>query len=128
MTTMQSAALAAYQGNAIGTATPGQLLVMLVDRMVLDVERGLHAQMSADWQGANRELQHAQAIATQLQVSLDPEGWTGGPELMALYGYIQRRLVDANVHRDQIATEECLTLCRELADTWRTAALLAAQE
>lgn len=127
MTTMHSSdARAAYQSNSIATAAPAQLLVMLFDRLVLDVERGVRAQMASDWQEANNHLQHAQAIVTHLQSTLDTEGWTGGPELMALYAYVQRRLIQANVRRDQRAGRECVALTRHLRDTWKRAAELAA--
>lgn len=127
MTTLQADARAAYQSSSIATATPGQLLVMLCDRLVLDVERGLRAQMRQDQQAANEQFQHAQSIMSHLQATLDPEGWTGGHELMALYGYINRRLIQANVRRDQRASKESLVLCRQIADTWKRAALVAAQ-
>jgi len=127
MTTMHNDARAAYRSNSIATATPAQLLVMLVDRLVLDVERGVRAQMTSDWQEANNQLQHAQAIITQLQSTLDTEGWTGGHELMALYVYIQQRLIQANVRRDQRAGRECVALTRHLRDTWKRAAELAAR-
>ena len=127
MSTMHSDARSAYQSNSVATASPARLLVMLFDRLVLDVERGVRAQMASDWQEANNQLQHAQAIVTHLQSTLDPEGWTGGPELMALYGYVQRRLIQANVRRDQRAGRECVALTRHLRDTWTRAAELAAR-
>lgn len=127
MTLTQNDARSAYRSNTVSTATPGQLLVMLFDRLVLDVERGLRAQMKSDQEQANTQFQHAQAILAELQSSLDPEGWAGGHELMALYGYLQRRLIQANVSRDQRAAKESLILCRRLADTWKRAAVLAAQ-
>ena len=127
MTTLHAEARAAYQGSAVGTAAPARLLVMLCDRLVLDVERGLRAQMRHDQQAANEQFQHAQSIVSHLQATLDPEGWSGGHELMALYGYINRRLIQANVRRDQRAAKESLVLCRQIADTWKRAALAAAQ-
>lgn len=127
MTITQQDARAAYRGNAVGTATPAQLLVMLMDRLVLDAERGLRALMAQDNAEANTQLQHAQAIVSHLQSSLDTEGWTGGHELMALYGYVQRRLLQANVRKDQRAGREVVALTRHLRDTWTRAAELAAR-
>jgi flagellar secretion chaperone FliS len=126
MTSMHDDVRSAYTSNSVGTASPAQLLVMLYDRLVLDVERALRAQMKSDADAANTQLLHAQAIITELQVSLDPEGWKGGPELLALYHYLQRRLIQANVRHDQRATKEVLVHCRGLRDTWKRAALIAA--
>ncbi len=121
-----SAARTAYVGNAIATASPARLLVMLCDRLVLDVERGARAQIEGDRVQAHNQLVHAQAIVTELRSSLRPDGWRGGAELAALYEYLGRRLVEANVGNDRRATAESLGLCRSIRDTWRDAAMLAA--
>lgn len=116
----------AYLANSVATASPARLLVMLWDRLVLDVESALRAQMKDDRVEAGKQLVHAQAIVTEFQATLDTEGWQGGRELMALYGYLQRRLIQANVRQDQRATKEVLVHCRALRDTWQKAALIAA--
>ncbi|MCL2541328.1 MAG: flagellar export chaperone FliS [Nocardioidaceae bacterium] len=126
MNTAQFAARSAYQGNSVATATPGQLLVMLFERLVLDCERGLRALIAEDHQAAHTHLVHAQAIVTELQSSLEVDGMPAGRELLSLYGYLQRRLVHANVAHDPSAGKEALLLSRQLCDTWRTAARLAA--
>ena len=117
----------AYQTNAIATASPARLLVMLLERLVLDAERGQAAIAAGDAEEANRQLQHAQAIVTELQVSLEVDGMPAGQELLALYDYLQRRLITANIDRDEVAAAEAVALSRDLCDTWRQAALLAAQ-
>lgn len=127
MTTLQSNARSAYTGNTVATASPAKLLVMLFDRLVLDTERGLRALMAGDRAESHRQLVHAQAIVSHLQGTLDTEGWTGGHELMALYDYLQRRLVQANVRKDQRAGREVVALSRHLRDTWTRAAQLAAR-
>jgi flagellar protein FliS len=116
----------AYRTNAVATAGPAQLLVMLLDRLVLDAELGQAALAAGDHAETNRQLQHAQAIVTELQATLEVDGMPAGRELLALYDYLQRRLITANISRDQAAAAEAVTLCRDLCDTWRQAALLAA--
>jgi flagellar protein FliS len=126
MTLQQSRALAAYAGNSLATASPARLLVMLLERLVLDVERAQRAQDAGDGEGAHHQLVHAQAIVRELSTSLDTDGMPAGQELLALYDYLHRRLVEANVRRDPAATEEALRLSRDLCETWTQAALLAA--
>lgn len=128
MTITQQDARSAYRGNSVGTATPAQLLVMLFDRLVLDAERGLRALQAGDTGETHTQLLHAQAIVTELQATLDVEGWTGGRELMSLYAYLQRRMIQANVRRDVRAGREVVHLTRHLRDTWKRAAELAARE
>jgi flagellar protein FliS len=116
----------AYQSNSIATASPARLLVMLLERLVLDAERGHAAIVSGHREEANRQLQHAQAIVTELQNTLEVDGMPAGRELLALYDYLQRRFIQANVAQDQVAAAEAVRLSGELCDTWRQAALLAA--
>lgn len=119
-------ARAAYLGNSVTTASPARLLVMLVERLVLDVERGLNAQQAEDWPAAHGHLTHAQDIVVELESSLDVDKMPGGPELAGLYEFLRRRLVAANVRRNAGATQQALVISRHLCDTWRQAAMAAA--
>jgi flagellar protein FliS len=120
---MMTDARAAYMDASVATADPSKLLVMLCDRLVLDVQRALSAQTDGHHEEAHHQLIHAQAIVTELRNSLDPDGFRGGAELAALYDYLYRQLVQANIHRDSIVTEECEQIVTQVADTWRQAAL-----
>lgn len=116
----------AYMQNSVSTASPARLLVMLVDRLVLDVQRALDAQHVDDFPEAHRQLLHAQDIVVELRSTLKPELFAGGPQLAALYDYLYRQLITANVRKDAAVTEHCLGLVRDLADTWKQAAMQAA--
>ena len=120
---MMTDARAAYMDASVATADPSRLLVMLCDRLVLDVQRALGAQVAGHHETAHHQLVHAQAIVTELRVSLDPEGFRGGAELAALYDYLYQQLILANIRRDSAVTEECLQIVTQVADTWREAAL-----
>ena len=122
----QRSARTAYQGNAVATASPARLLVMLLERLVLDAERGQAALIAGQHEEMNRQLVHAQAIVTELQSTLDVDAMPGGREMLALYDYVQRQLIKANVSADQGAAADAVRFSRELCDTWRQAALLAA--
>ncbi len=119
-------ARSAYVDASITTATPARLLVMLVDRLVLDVRRGQTAQAAGDLQQAHTQLVHAQEIVLELRSSLRPDLFPGGPGLISLYDYLHKQLVLANVRKDEALTAHCLHLVEQLAETWREAALAAA--
>jgi len=116
----------AYVDNAVATASPARLLVMLCDRLVLDVQRGLDAQRAGQIQESHNQLVHAQEILVHLRGTLDVEAWDGGPGLASLYDWLHAQLVRANLKKDPAMTEGCLSLVTDLADTWRAAALQAA--
>jgi len=120
---MMTNARAAYMDASVATASPARLLVMLYERLVLDVQRGLEAQQRGDFQETHRQLTHAQDIVLELQASLRADQFKGGYGLSALYGFLHRQLVMANVRKDAAITDECLTMVTELCETWRLAAL-----
>jgi flagellar protein FliS len=116
-------ARAAYTEASVATASPARLLVMLYERLVLDVQRGLEAQQRGDFEETHRQLTHAQDIVMELQSSLRADQFKGGYDLSALYGFLHRQLVMANIHKDASITDDCLTLVTDLCETWRQAAL-----
>ncbi|QWC84738.1 flagellar export chaperone FliS [Nocardioidaceae bacterium] len=116
----------AYAANSIATASPGRLLVMLYDRLALDVRRAGVAQDAGDHDAARTQLLHAQEIVTELHSTLKVDLWEGGPALSGLYAYLTKRLIEANIGRDRAATAECQTIIDDLAGAWREALLTGA--
>jgi flagellar protein FliS len=110
-----------YLDDAVLSATPERLVTMLYDRLVLDIERGEHAQRRGEWESANTHLQHAQAIVTELSASLT-DAWEGSAGLRALYGFLTQTLIGANVGRDADRTHACRELVTPLRDAWHEAA------
>ena len=123
---MYSTAKNAYVDNSVSTASPERLLVMLCDRLVLDVQRALEAQRDRNHPEAHAQLVHAQEVVTHLRSTLRVEGWDGGPGLASLYDWLHAQLVQANIRKDAGIAAGCLSLAEDLATTWREAALQAA--
>ena len=124
---MYSNAKNAYVDNSVSTASPERLLVMLCDRLVLDVQRALEAQRERNHMEGHSQLVHAQEVVIHLRSTLRVEAWEGGPGLASLYDWLHNELIRANISKDPAVTEGCLSIVTNLADTWRTAALQAAQ-
>jgi flagellar secretion chaperone FliS len=120
---MSAAALRArYLGDTVATASPQQLLVMLYDRLALDLERAETALGAGDRQEAGAQLQHAQDIVFELRSSLQVDVWEGGPRLAALYGWLITELLQANVKGDRNRVKACRQVVEPLRDAWRQAA------
>ena len=120
---MSAAALRArYLGDTVATASPQQLLVMLYDRLALDLERAETALGAGDRQEAGAQLQHAQEIVMELQGSLRVDAWEGGPRLAALYTWLLTELIAANVKGDVRRVADCRRIVEPLRDAWREAA------
>jgi flagellar protein FliS len=123
---MMPNAKAAYMDASVNTASPARLLVMLYERLVLDVHRGLDAQRSGDKQEAHNQLIHAQEIVIELRSSLKVDDWEGGPGMASIYDWLHTQLVKANVNNDAQLTDSCLSIVVDLSNTWRQAALINA--
>ncbi|HEY0249286.1 MAG TPA: flagellar export chaperone FliS [Gryllotalpicola sp.] len=125
MATTPFQARSAYARESILSATPAQLVVMLYDRLELDLRRAELAQAEERWRDAGPELQHAQDIITELQLALRLDVWGDAEKLFAIYTYVRNALMLANVSHDVERTREGIRLVAPLAEAWRQA--LAAQ-
>ena len=120
---MSTASLRArYLGDTVATASPQQLLVMLYERLALDLERAEDALVAAQRETAHHQLIHAQQIVLELRASLRPEVWEGGPRLAALYAWLVGELIQANLKGDVRRVRDCRRVVEPLRDAWREAA------
>jgi flagellar secretion chaperone FliS len=114
---------ARYLAETVNTASPARLVVMLYDRLVLDIVQGRDALTSDRPADADKHLRHAQAIVIELRNSLRVDKWDGAPRLASIYGWLMRELVLANVNRDAFKADECRKLVEPLRDAWHGAAM-----
>ena len=122
-------AYTAYKNTNIRTASQGHLVVLLYEGAVRQLTAAAALFDSADTVKArdiekfNNCLQKAQAIITELQVSLDMEkGGEIAKNLMALYIYFNNELMSANINRDKKKVDFVLSMMTELSGAWRQAA------
>ena len=115
-----------YLADSVNTASPGKLLVMLYDRLVMDLIQGEEAIRAGDREQAAERLTHAQEIILELRTTLDLDAWTGAAGLANLYGFLLTELIGANVGRDADRVAACRGLIEPLRDAWREAAAMAA--
>jgi flagellar secretion chaperone FliS len=115
-----------YLADSVNTASPGKLLVMLYDRLVMDLIQGEEAIRAGDRERSAERLTHAQEIILELRTTLDLDAWTGAAGLANLYGFLLTELIGANVGRDADRVAACRGLVEPLRDAWREAAAMAA--
>ena len=116
------ATAARYVQDSVSTASPGRLLVMLYDRLALDLVQAGDALARADRSTAHQRLLHAQRIVTELSTTLDhTAGWSGSVGLASLYAWLGSELVWVNIHGDQARLRGCIAVVEPLRDSWRAA-------
>ncbi len=117
-----------YMQDSINTASPAKLLLMLYDRLILDLMQSEEALRAGQREVAHDKITHAQEILIELQVSLDVEAWSGAPGLANLYTYLLTELIGANIARDADRVAVCRGFLEPLRDAWREAAAAAVAE
>lgn len=114
---MQNAALA-YQGTKINTANPAELTLMLYEGAIKFCNIALGAIENNDIAKANTNIIKAEKIIIKLRETLDFK-YPIAKDFDNVYEYIYAKLVEANIHKDQVALEEALKRIREMRDTWK---------
>ncbi len=113
-----------YRANAVLTASPGQLVLMLYDGALkaLAIALDAFARPEADVQRIetiNTQLQKAQAIIRELQGGLNFEaGGEIAQTMNRLYEFHLRRLFEANIRKQPEPVREVEKLVRDLRDAW----------
>lgn len=114
----------AYQAQAVLTASPGQLILMLYDGALRFLGHARDALQSTDENARrietiNTNLLKAQNIIAELQSCLNHEaGGDHAANLDRLYDYYLRRLLEANMRKKVEPVIEVEKLVRDLRDGW----------
>ncbi len=108
-----------YQMNAIETASPLMLIIMLYDEAIKCLKYAKIDMLNKNKEGQNAKLIKVQKILTELTVSLNMEaGGTIAQNLKALYTYMHSSLVDANINNKPEKIDEIHHLLVELRSSW----------
>lgn len=113
-----------YRTNAVLTASPGQLVLMLYDGALkaLVLAQNALAQPSDTphrIEEINQQLLKAQAIISELQSGLNlQDGGEFAQTMNRLYDYHNRRLFNANLRKDPAPVAEVERLLREIRNAW----------
>ena len=115
--------LNAYRANAVGSAKPENLVVMLFDGAIRFLGAAIRAFDHEDPLDFNltihTNITKTQAIIRELNNALDLDnGGELGQKLTSLYNYFDQRLQEANIHKDRAIIEEILARISELRDAW----------
>jgi flagellar secretion chaperone FliS len=108
----------AYRNNSINTASPGELTLMLYNGCLKFIDLGRNAIKDNKIEDKNTNLIKAQKIIQELMVTLNMDV-SISENLMQMYDYINRRLVEANVKNDIEILEEVEGYVVEFRDTWK---------
>lgn len=116
-----------YKQNAIMTASPEELTLMLYNGLIKFMMVARKAIEEKDIPKAHENIIRAQDILNEFKATLDMQ-YEISHNLNQLYDYFLDRLFEANIKKDTAILDEVLRFVRELRDTWAQAMKIAKQQ
>lgn len=108
-----------YKKTQINTASQGKLIVMLYDGAIKFLTIANENMNPKTYDIANNNIIKAQDIITELISSLNiGQGGEVAQNLLSLYIYFKKRLLEANMQKDSAIINEVLTHLKGLRDAW----------
>ncbi|MEK6674603.1 MAG: flagellar export chaperone FliS [Planctomycetota bacterium] len=108
-----------YLREAVMTATPEQLQLMLYDGAIRFASQARDAIVTKNYETSCDRLVRAQNIVLEMQTGLRHDV---NPELCgrvaSVYAFLYRKLVDANLNRDVQAIDDAMRILRIERETW----------
>ena len=109
-----------YKEVDVNTANPLQLVVMLYEAAIFSLQRARFHISRKDIEGRSKALNHCNSVITELQSCLNmKEGGEIAVSLDRLYGYMKRRVFQANVDQSSAPLREIEGLLEYLCSAWR---------
>jgi flagellar protein FliS len=116
-----------YKSNSITTASPEELTLMLYNGLMRFLMQADKAIENKETEKAHENIVRAQDIIMEFQATLDMQ-YDISHNLLQLYDYMHRRLIEANIKKDRKIIGEVLHFATELRDTWSQAMKLAKEQ
>lgn len=109
-----------YLRNAVMTATPEQLHLMLYDGAIRFASQARDALAKGEIEASCEKLIRAQNIILEMRNGLRHEiNPKLCDQLASLYSFIYGRLVEANMKRSRTAIDEALKILNHQRETWQ---------
>lgn len=107
-----------YQQNSVTTASPGELTLMLYNGCIKFIRMAKKAMAEKKIEEKNTNLIKAQKIIQELMVTLNMD-IPVSKDMMSLYDFLHRRLIEANTKNDPAILDEVEGFVTEFRDTWK---------
>ena len=118
MTHALAASPAAYQQQAVLTASPGQLVVMLYDGACRFLTQSAYAMREGDQARSHQRLRRAEAIIDELLCTLNLEAGEIAGQLQGIYVFCKQQLAEARADDDAGKVEWVGEQLADLREAW----------
>lgn len=107
-----------YQNNQATTATPGELTLMLYNGAIKFIKQTKMAIQENKIDKANEFNLRVQDIISELVITLN-RSYPISEQLLIMYDYMNRRMIEANINKDGSILDEVEDLFAQFRDTWK---------
>ena len=118
---MHPNAYGVYKNNSVNFASKEQMLLMLLDGAVKFAKRAKLAISENNIKLAHDSIIRTQDIFTELKVTLDTSAGEWAEQMFNIYSFINDRLLQANIKKDEAIMDEVIPLIEEVRNTWNEA-------
>jgi flagellar secretion chaperone FliS len=109
----------AYKANEISTVSQTRLIVMLYEGAIRFLKIASENMTPRKYDLVNNNIIKAQDIITELMISLNIEdGKEVANNLLSVYVYVKKRLLEANMKKDTEIIKEVIGLLEQLKSAW----------
>lgn len=113
-----------YKEQKIMTAKPEELTLMLYEGLIKFLKQAKLFIKQRNIEKTNNSIIRSQDIINELNITLNMD-YEISRNLRSIYVFMNERLIDANINKDEKSVEEVLGLAQDLKDTWKEAMGLA---
>ncbi len=106
-----------YKKQEVSMSSPAALIVMLYNGCIKKLKLGQMAINQKNFEEANTHLKRSQEIISELVGSLDLK-YPIAHELLALYDFMLREIIQANVSKDPERIDPLIGMLTKLRDAW----------
>lgn len=110
-----------YKNNSVNFSSKEQMLIMLLDGAVKFAKRGKLAIRDKDVKLAHESITRTQDIFTELKVTLDTDAGDWAKQMFQVYSFINEKLLQANIKKDEAIMDEVIPLIEEVRNIWNEA-------
>jgi flagellar protein FliS len=108
----------AYQEQAILTATPGQLVVLLYDGIIRFLRQADAAMGEQAVAHSHDRINRAEAIIDELQATLDMSQGEVAQNLEGIYVFWKKLIWEIRIERDREKLERLVAMVANLREAW----------
>lgn len=108
-----------YLTNAVMTATPEKLVVLLYDGAMQAIDRAITGFQQKNRAAAGEQIGKAYSIVGELRATLNlEEGGEVAAKLFSLYGFVLNRITTGNMNQNVEALHEAKKVLATIREGW----------